>query len=367
LFGLALVLLFRIVSSFLIPVMLGGFLVVLCHPLYDALAARGRLSPSLAAMLSTGAVLVAIFLPLGLMGYWVGTELVALSADGRAMLARPDFHEALRQHLPPFVSQVLTAIDPSGQKVDAALTGMLQDGGRVITSLIQTTTELAAGAFLMIITMYYLFMDGRRLFAELVRTVPLKPAYLHHFAREFRDVAHAMIYGTAVTAVLQGLTGYVGLLLAHVPHPHLWAVVMLAVAFIPVGGTALVWGPAAIYLSVNGHLAQGLFLAAWGVGMVGVMDNLLRPRLCGSKLDLHPLLVFLSMFGGFEVFGMAGLLIGPLVASLFMAMVHIYREDFLKPARARAAVRPRETPSVVPAAGGGAAQVSAVMAAPAKS
>ena len=104
---------------------------------------------------------------------------------------------------------------------------------------------------------------------------------------------------------------------------------MVVVAMVPVGGTALVWGPIGAVLVLMGKVNEGIFLLAWGAFVVGSIDNVIRPRLCGSRMTLHPLLVFLSMFGGLAVFGMMGLLVGPLIASLFMAMVRIYRRDFL--------------------------------------
>jgi predicted PurR-regulated permease PerM len=98
---------------------------------------------------------------------------------------------------------------------------------------------------------------------------------------------------------------------------------------VPVGGSALVWGPIGVVLLVAGKVNEGVFLLAWGAFVVSSIDNVLRPKLCGSRMTLHPLLVFLSMFGGLAVFGMMGLLVGPLIASIFMAMVRIYRRDFL--------------------------------------
>ncbi|MGZ3459446.1 MAG: AI-2E family transporter, partial [Archangium sp.] len=84
-----------------------------------------------------------------------------------------------------------------------------------------------------------------------------------------------------------------------------------------------------VVLLLSGRVNEGVFLLAWGAFVVGTLDNLIRPKLCGSRMTLHPLLVFLSMFGGLAVFGMMGLLVGPLIASIFMAMVRIYRRDFL--------------------------------------
>jgi predicted PurR-regulated permease PerM len=116
-------------------------------------------------------------------------------------------------------------------------------------------------------------------------------------------------------------------------------------ALVPVVGTGLIWVPISILLVLSGKVREGLFLAAWGAVVVGMVDNFIRPRLCGSRMTLHPLLVFLSMFGGVAVFGMMGMLVGPLIASLFMAMVRIYRRDFLGITQPVLPAPPAEPPS----------------------
>jgi predicted PurR-regulated permease PerM len=110
-------------------------------------------------------------------------------------------------------------------------------------------------------------------------------------------------------------------------------------------GTGLVWVPISALLILSGKVGEGLFLMAWGALVVGTVDNFIRPRLCGSRMTLHPLLVFLSMFGGVAVFGMMVMLVGPLIASLFMAMVRIYRRDFLGLTQPALPPPPPEPPS----------------------
>jgi predicted PurR-regulated permease PerM len=181
----------------------------------------------------------------------------------------------------------------------------------------------------MLVAMYYFFLDGRRLFVEASRLVPLDKRYIQAFAREFTDVAYAIVYGNSLTALAQGAIGLVGMLLVGVPHAGVWGAAMVIAALVPVVGTGLVWVPVSIALALSGRVGEAVFLVGWGALIVGSADNVLRPKLCGSRMALHPLLVFLSMFGGVAVFGLMGMLVGPLIAAFFMAMVRIYRRDFL--------------------------------------
>jgi predicted PurR-regulated permease PerM len=341
LFALALVLFSRILLPFLMPLLLGGFLVVLFLPLQDALGRRLRGCPSLCAGLSTLAVFLLILAPLAAVGWLVAREVLGLVQHAQQLLEQVDLRQEVLASLPRGVRRYLPA-DPSGSETEVALMGVVANGASLIKVLLGAGTGLILNLFLMTVAMYYFFLDGRRLWGEVTQLVPLDRRYIQTFAREFTDVAHALVYGNTVTALVQGALGLVGLLVARVPHAGVWGAAMVLVALVPLGGTALVWGPVAGALLLSGRINEGIFLLAWGAFVVSSVDNFLRPRLCGSRMALHPLLVFLSMFGGLAVFGVMGVLVGPLIASLFMAMVRIYRRDFL----ARPEPPPAPTPAV---------------------
>lgn len=328
LFALALILFSRILLPFVMPVLLGGFLVVLFLPIQDFLCRKLKGRRSLCAALSTLAVFLLILLPLAGVGWLVGRELLLLAANLPEVLERVDLRQELVANLPRGMSRYLRT-ETVGAEAERALLSAASGSATVIRHAVGLGSEFVINLFLMMVAMYYFFLDGRRLYAEGVRLVPLDQRYTQAFSREFTDVAYAIVYGNTVTALVQGAVGLVGLLIAGVPHAGVWGAAMVIAALIPVVGTGLVWVPISLMLVLSGKVGEGLFLAAWGALVVGMVDNFIRPRLCGSRMALHPLLVFLSMFGGVAVFGMMGMLVGPLIASLFMAMVRIYRRDFL--------------------------------------
>lgn len=338
LFGLALILFSRILLPFLMPVLLGGFLVVLFMPVQDYLVARLKGRTSLASTLSTIAVFLLLLLPLAAVGWLVAREVLGFVDRAQALLDQVDLRQDFIASLPRGIRRYVR-INPEGSEVERALVAAATGGASVLKEILGAGSELIVNLFLMTVAMYYFFLDGRRLTLEVSRLVPLDRRYTDAFFKEFRDVAHAIVYGNTVTALVQGGIGLVGLFIAGVPHPGVWAAAMVFMALIPVGGTALIWGPAGIILVITGNVGEGIFLLAWGAFLVSTVDNVIRPKLCGSRMALHPLLVFLSMFGGLAVFGMMGLLVGPLIAAIFMSMVRIYRRDFLgKTAPSMAAV-----------------------------
>ncbi|MFL5352468.1 AI-2E family transporter [Archangium sp.] len=330
LFALALILFSRILLPFVMPVLLGGFLVVLFLPLQDSLL-RTRLkgSPSLCAGLSTAAIFLLILVPLAVVGWLVVREVLGMLEHTQELLDRMDLKQLVATYVPRGLQRYVPA-KFEGARTEQALMGAMASSASMLSEVLGAGTELVIDLFLMTVAMYYFFLDGRRLWAEATQLVPLDKRYIQAFAQEFTDVAHAIIYGNTITALVQGALGMVGLLVVKVPHAGVWGAAMALVAMVPVGGTALVWGPIGVVLLLMGKVNEGVFLLAWGAFVVGTIDNVIRPKLCGSRMTLHPLLVFLSMFGGLAVFGMMGLLVGPLIASIFMAMVRIYRRDFLK-------------------------------------
>ncbi|RKG75449.1 AI-2E family transporter [Corallococcus terminator] len=328
LFAVALILFSRILLPFMMPVLLGGFLVVLFMPIQDSLSQRLRGRKSLVAGLSTLAVFLLILAPLALVGWMVAREVLQFVGQAQDLLDQVDLRHHLLASLPRGLSRYVR-FDPESSETERLLMTVVSGGAGLLADVVGAGTELLVNMFLMTVAMYYFFLDGRRLVNEVAKLLPLERRYFDAFSHEFTDVAYAIIYGNTITALVQGAVGFLGLLIAGVPHAGVWGAAMVLVALVPVGGTALVWGPIGVILIAANRVSEGVFLLAWGTFLVGSIDNVIRPRLCGSRMALHPLLVFLSMFGGLAVFGMMGLLVGPLIASIFMAMVRIYRRDFL--------------------------------------
>lgn len=343
LFALAIVLFSRILLPFVMPVLLGGFLVVLFFPIQDFLCKRLKGRSALCASLSTVAVFLLILLPLAGVGWLVGRELLQLATNLPNVLERMDLRQELIANLPPSLSRYVRS-ETVGSEMEKALVSGATASATLLRHAVGLGSEFVINLFLMTVAMYYFFLDGRRLYAEGVRLIPLDKRYMQGFSRDFVDVAYAIVYGNTVTAIVQGAVGLVGLMIIGVPHAGVWGAAMVIAALVPVVGTGLVWVPIALLLMLSGRVGDGIFLVGWGALVVGTIDNFIRPRLCGSRMALHPLLVFLSMFGGVAVFGMMGMLVGPLIASLFMAMVRIYRRDFLGITQPALPPPPTETP-----------------------
>ncbi|HEY0320163.1 MAG TPA: AI-2E family transporter [Pyrinomonadaceae bacterium] len=190
--------------------------------------------------------------------------------------------------------------------------------GGIIGAIVQT--------FFVIFTMYYLFRDGERFVRALPDTLPLKREQSERIFKRTSEVISASLYGVLVIALIQGTLGGLAFWALGLPSAIVWAVVMTFLSMIPMAGSFLVWVPAAIYLALAGHWGKALMLVVWGTLVIGTVDNFLRPKLVGERTKLHELFIFFSVLGGLQVFGVVGIVLGPVVLAITLALLDVFRQ-----------------------------------------
>ncbi len=195
----------------------------------------------------------------------------------------------------------------------------------------QGTLQFFVSLGLMLYMAFFMLRDGHRLVDLLVRALPLGDERERLLFAKFAEVVRATVKGNLMVAAAQGTLGGVIFAILGIPGALLWGVVMTLLSLIPVVGAGLIWGPVAIYLFAIGQWVQGLILTAFGAGVIGLVDNVLRPILVGRDTKLPDYVVLLSTLGGFSLFGMNGFVVGPLVAALFVAIWGIFMREFNAP------------------------------------
>ena len=163
--------------------------------------------------------------------------------------------------------------------------------------------------------------------------VPLEYEQSHDIVLRTREVIGATIYGVLAISAIQGVLGFLIFFLLGLPSPLLWGVVMFLMSMIPMAGAFVVWVPAALYLLLTGSYVKAILLAVWGVLVIGSIDNFLSPRLVGRRARLHELLIFFSVLGGLQVFGVLGLVLGPVLAAITLALIEVVRQANRPPSR----------------------------------
>ncbi len=181
---------------------------------------------------------------------------------------------------------------------------------------------------IMIYILFFLFKDGNAWYAKIIHILPLGDRKEKYLFKQFASMVRAVFKGSFIIAIVQGLLGMLLFAFVGIPSPVVWGALMMLLAFIPAVGPALVWAPAGVILWITGDVMSAIVVFAVGVLVISMIDNILRPILMGKDTALPDLLIFLSVLGGLSTFGMAGIIIGPVIATLFVAVWELFEKDF---------------------------------------
>jgi predicted PurR-regulated permease PerM len=182
--------------------------------------------------------------------------------------------------------------------------------------------------FFMLLVIYYLLIDGDRLISFIIDLSPLPSEQDEKLIKKFKDMAGAILIGNGLGGLIQGTAGGIVFSLFGLKSPFLWGVIMGLLAFLPIIGIGVVLIPAAIYLILKGRIAAGIFFVVFYIILSGGIEYLLKPKLVGQRVKMHTLLVFFSIIGGLKLFGILGIIYGPLVATAFITLTDIYYASY---------------------------------------
>ncbi len=321
-----LILSFFILRPFLYALILASVFAVVFQPLHQKILYLTRNKQGLAAFFTTVAIVVFILTPLVFLGIQIFQEAQqfysSLTAGGGKDTILNIFRD-LTENLQsagwriPATSEFSINID---QYLKQGLSWLLQNLGAIFSNF----AKLLVSSFIFLIALYYLLKDGQKLKKIVVALSPLADTDDETIFKKLELAVNSVIQGNLTIVFIQGILTAVGFAIFGVPNAVLWGTVTAIAALIPGIGTALVLIPAIIFLFLSGNTFSALGLLVWGVIAVGLIDNFLGPKLVGRGMQLHPLIVFLSVIGGIVFFGPIGFLLGPLTVSLLFALLAIY-------------------------------------------
>jgi predicted PurR-regulated permease PerM len=303
-----------------------AILAIVFAPMYRRLAARLARRDTAAALLTLLVILLIVILPSAVIAAMLlqeGVQVYQRMQSGELNFAR--YAQTLLAALPPWLTGVLDRFGLSSladvqEKFSAGIGKSIQFFASQALNIGQNAFEFVVGFFVMLYLLFFLLRDGAALMTRAKDAIPLRSELQHDLAARFTNVIRATIKGNIVVAILQGALGGAAFWVLGINAALLWAVLMGFLSLLPAVGTALVWGPVAIYLIATGATWQGVALIAYGVLVIGLVDNVLRPVLVGKDTKMPDYVVLLSTLGGMAVFGFNGFVIGPMIAAMFMAV-----------------------------------------------
>lgn len=339
LFSLILYGAYLILTPFLTAITWAVILAILVYPFYLWLLQRFRGRATLAAITVIAAIALIIIAPGIELGKFLTEEAVLLVQSFRSLLEEDGKQEWLAR---PWVQQLVgwwNLVSFRLMDFNINWKEMLAQGAQSSSKvLVERATGIAQNVLLFtvnviitLITLFFLLRDGKEFFSKLQRLVPMDREHQQRLFKNIVDAVLAVVHGSLVVGMVQGILAGLAYYFLGVPFAVLWGVVTGFVALLPMGGSTLVSIPATLYLFLQGETLRAFLLLAWSLGIVGTVDNVLKPLIIGNRLGLPVLFLFFGILGGLALFGAVGIVLGPVIFALLRALLDLYSEEYRQP------------------------------------
>lgn len=338
LFLIILYLSFLILSPFLKAIAWAAILAVMVYPVHVWFVRLLKGRATLAALIVTLLITLLILFPAFRMVGFLSQEAVQVAKSVRALTDGEQIELGKNK---PWVQDILNVwerISVYLASFGIDLKKVAVQGAQVASGFVASQAkEIAQDVFIFgvnfvisLFTFFFLLRDGKA-WCDKIRTVlPMDPRHQALLFDNIVNSLYAVIHGTLITALVQGLLAGLGYWLVGVPFAALLGVATAFSALFPIGGSTLIWIPATVYLFLQGLYLQGTILLVWGAGIVGTVDNVLKPLFIGSRLRLPALFLFFGILGGLSLFGALGLILGPVLFALLAALLDLYLKEYVK-------------------------------------
>ncbi len=336
-FIILLLVLLYLAANLLVPffpaLLWAAVLVIALYPVYRRLLSLTGNRSGAASALMAGIAALVIIVPMILLLAALATQAVGFYQwtvesikSGNAAQAGNRLTEAVGRIL---AHPLFAGIDMK----TAAVKGISQASlfvAEQLGNILRNMVHLSVTITIMLISLFFFFRDGDRYYQAALSLLPVPREHQQSVATKLRETFSAILFGVILIALLQGFMTGLGFFLFDVPFPVLWGFLAAALALLPVGGAALVWFPGCLYVAASGSLLKAALLAVWGLLLVTLPDNILKPVIIGKKSGLPAFFLFLGILGGIQAYGFPGVLAGPLIITLVIAVFRIVREEYLE-------------------------------------
>ena len=326
--ALCLFLLGLVLAPFLSALFMTVLLAITFFPVFLWIRKKFLKSDSLAALLTVVVITVILAAPLTAVVYLLTKELNLLLEAVNSGIKTGEI-QALWNRLKGagLFGELFRILDSNIDLPEMLGNNLQQVSAYVLgqtSKLAKGFAEFLVGLVITLFATYYFLKDGRRIKKVLLDLLPIPKEEKGLFLSRLEGMIKATIIGGIVIAMAQGALGGIIFWFLGIHSPLVWGTIMAFASMIPFGGTGLVWGPAAVYLIFQGSIGKGLILIAFGIGLIGTIDNILRPFVMSTQTNIHPLILFFAVIGGISAFGIIGIFAGPLIVTLVLAFYELY-------------------------------------------
>ena len=329
---------FLILSPFLAAIIWAAILAILVHPFYAWLLRRLRGRATLAAIVVVVLITLLVIVPGFEIAWFLSDDAAALVKSVGALLDDDGKQEWLAQ---PWVQKLLGWWNMvSFQLIDFKIDWkeVLVQGVQVssaflvgqVKGIAQNVLMFTVNFVVVLFTLFFMLRDGADFLRKIQHLLPMDREHQQRLLKNIVDAVLAVVQGSLVVAMVQGLLAGLAYWVVGVPFSVLWGVITGFFALLPIGGSAIVSVPVSIYLFLQGETLRGVGLLVWSLGVVGMVDNILKPLLIGNRLGLPVLFLFFGILGGLALFGAVGIILGPALFALLRVLLDLYAEEYSK-------------------------------------
>jgi predicted PurR-regulated permease PerM len=329
---------FLILTPFLTAIAWAVILAILVYPLYLWLLGMMRGRATLAALTVIAMIILIVIAPGIELVRFLTEEAILLVQSVRSLMDEDGKQGWLAK---PWVQVVvgwwdLVAFYLTGFNININWKELLVQGAQNsskflverVTGIAQNVLLFTFNVLIALITLFFLLRDGKEFFSRLQRLLPMDQEHQQRLFKNIVDAVLAVVHGSLVVGMVQGLLAGLAYHFLGVPFAVLWGVVTGFAALLPVGGSTLVSIPATLYLFLQGETLRAIVLLVWSLGIVGSVDNILKPLIIGNRLGLPVLFLFFGILGGLTLFGALGIVLGPVIFALLRALLDLYSREY---------------------------------------
>lgn len=308
---------YKLIAPFIPPLLGAAVVAIAAYPLYQKIhkkIKRKNLSSTIVILL----ILIFIIIPLVFFANRLLTETIDVYNSANA-LELTDFSNKMKE---------FTGLDINFER---HIKEVLQKiSGIFISSSSNTIEYMAKGVlhlFIFFFTLFFFLRDGKKVVRKLRDILPIRDDIEKKLFLEVNKVIKGLITGVLIVAILEGIVAFIGFYLFGIPNPLLWSFVIALAAYLPIIGPSTVYWPAAIYLAVIGNITEAVLLLIYSFGLISYLDGVVKPQMMGKGSNINPIIILLGVLGGINLFGLAGIVVGPLILSVLFVIYRLYEEE----------------------------------------
>ena len=337
LFILSIAMLAWLIWPFISIIILAAVFTGIFSPVFHLIRVKDKISPPFASFLTCILMFCIVLVP---MGFFVG--ILSKEAHDLYITAKDALLNDQIKHL--FANSVLLEktnlvlenfnIELTGETLNNAISEIGKIVGLFLyeqaRSVAANTLAFFVNMFLMLLVVYFLLIDGSKLISFITDLSPFPKDQDEKVIQKFKGMAGAILIGNGLGGLIQGILGGTVFMLFGLKSPFLWGVIMALLAFLPIVGIGAVFIPAAIYLFLKGQIASAIFFVIFYIILSGGIEYIFKPKIVGQRVKMHTLVVFFSIIGGLKLFGILGIIYGPLIVTAFLTLTDIYHASYQK-------------------------------------